>query len=154
MLFHHSFAYLQPGDLVRSGSWGRLLRGYGGQHSLFFRETLWELVRQREFPTLPSRLDASFYYDTEDAARIGMRGGEAGRAPNLYAIELSLPNALIHRADLDLWERAWNDVHQPAEAEDIARRYWSGEMPTGRVECLTESDLRIVRVIERSRPRA
>ncbi len=153
MLFHHNYAYLQPGEIVRAGNWGRVVQGYGGQHPVFFREAIWEGIRQREFPALPSRLRSAFYYDAEEAARVGMREGDQGRAPNLYEVELVTPDAATHRADLHLWECAWWDVHEPAEAEDVARAYWGSQMPTGRAECLTHSDLRIVRVIERSRPR-
>ncbi|MET8518475.1 hypothetical protein [Nocardioides sp. NPDC004968] len=153
MLYHHSYEYLEPGDVVRAGNWGRIVQGYGGQHPIFFREALWELVRKREYPTVPSRLTAAYYYDDEQVARNGMREGDQGRAPNLYEVELVTPMAATHRADLHLWERAWWDAHQPTEAESIARAYWAGHTPTGRTECLTNSDLRILKVIERSRPR-
>ena len=132
---------------------GRVVRGFGGQHPLFLRETLWELVRQRELSAAPSRLSAAFCYDDEDAARVGMLEGDQNRAPNLYEVELVVPTNPVHRADLHLWERAWLYIHDPLEAEDLARAYWRGDMPTGRAELLTASDLRIVCVIERSRPR-
>lgn len=94
-----------------------------------------------------------FYDDEEDAASVGMLEGDQNRAPNLYEIELVVPTSPVHRADLHLWELAWLYIHDPLEAEGLARAYWSSDMPTGRAELLTLSDLRIVSVIERSRPR-
>lgn len=82
-----------------------------------------------------------------------MNAGDPNRAPNLYEVEPVTPHAARHRADLHLWERAWLAVHTPDEATEVARSYWRGDMVTGRFEWLTTSDLRIVRVVERSRSR-
>jgi hypothetical protein len=68
-------------------------------------------------------------------------------------VELVSPETAVHAADLDLWEQAWRLVHLPAEAADVARAYWRGDDVSGRFEYLTESDLRIIGVIERSTPR-
>lgn len=113
--FHHSYAFMEPGEIVRPGNWGRVLRGYGGQHNVFSRETLWELVREQEFASLPSRLEAAYFYEDEPAARQGMLEGDPNRSPNLYEVRVLDAAAPTHRADLHLWEREWWDVHSPGK---------------------------------------
>lgn len=153
MNLHHSYAFMEPGEIVRAGNWGRVVRGYGGQHNIFFRETLWEFVREREFANLPSRLESAYFYKEEATARRGMLEGDPNRSPNLYEVQVLDASAPTHRADLHLWERAWWDVHSPSEAVDVARAYWNCDAPSGRFEWLTLSDLQVVKVVERSRPR-
>lgn len=153
MGFHHNYQYLKPGDVIHAGNWGRLIQGYGAHHTLFLRETLWELVREFEFPQLPSRLRAAFFYDDEPTARRYWLEGDSPLVPNLYEVEVVDPSIPIHRADMELWEQSWLQAHLPQEAADVARLYWKGDAPSGRLESLTHSDLRVVGIVERARPR-
>jgi hypothetical protein len=150
-VFHHSHSFLDPDDVVHAGNWGRVVRGHGGLHPLFLQETLFELVRAREFVDLPSRLTCAFAYDTEAEAAAGRLNDTSSTLQALYEVE-RVDDCVIHRADLDAWEWGLRPVHHPAEAEEVARTYWRGESP-GRQELLVAGDLRVVRVVDRGGPR-
>jgi hypothetical protein len=125
VLLHHSYAYLEPGEVIHAGNWGRIVRGYGTWHSLFLRETLFETVRARDFSSLPSRLNCAFAYEDEESASRGMKDGDANVAPSLYVVEPVDVSAARHVADHDL-VTVPGSLFDPEALEERVRTYWQG----------------------------
>lgn len=150
-MFHHSTEYYDVGETIPAGRWGRLLRGRGGRHGHFFRESLWEHIRATEFSDRPSRLACAYAYDNEQAAqhsRMAHAQETGGWVPSLYRVEPANGDAISHRADVALIDDlvAMTDTHVAVER---IRAYWKGTSIGGPVEVLVGSDLRVVEVLDR-----
>jgi hypothetical protein len=138
---------LSPGSVIEPGNWGRFLRLYSlndpNSRWLPLREYVFETVRLRAFPHLPSRLEAAFVCETLDGLADFKRSSP--RPFDLaYEIELVDPNAAGHRGCL-----AYFDNPPPPQQwtipllEERADAYWSGAN-VQRPEVVTMSPLRVV----------
>ncbi len=95
-------------------------------------------MRVRDFPQKPSRLDVAFCCPSIETVRFYRDKHDVGALD--YRVELVDPSKLHHLADHDLCISGFVGMTQ---MEQIARRYWSGEIVTA-PELLTLSPLRIL----------
>jgi hypothetical protein len=107
-------------------------------------EMAWEIVRLREFPELPSRLNCLFFWMDEGAAR-RFHSNRPWPA-ELYEVEV-VECARICLADMNLI--SYFEVNESAASMmERARRYWAGELPVPPgvpPEVLLEGTVRVVR---------
>lgn len=139
-LWHRSKALYKPGDLIQPGNWGRVVLGMGAGHNFYLREYVLEKIRAKEYPPLPSRLEATFAYVSQNAAlRSFVDHG-------LYEVEVVDETAATHRADID-WVDSMPGCRKFDDLEDAARRYWDGvatEPGNDTFEIVSTSALRVV----------
>ena len=104
-------------------------------------ELVWEIVRLREFPDRPSRLNCMFFWQTESAARNWLSFRTWPSA--LYEVEV-----IEHRAsfltDLNRMELS-SQVVTVAGMMDQARIYWAGTAGWDGSEVLLEGRVRVVK---------
>ncbi len=104
-------------------------------------ELVWEVVRLREFPDRPSRLDCMFFWQTEPVARdwLAIRTWPS----TLYEVEV-----IEHRAsfltDPNRTELS-SEVVTVAGMMDQARTYWTGTAGSHSSEVLLEGRVRVVK---------
>lgn len=122
-MYHKSQQLYLPGDRIRVGNWGRTILGFGPLHNCYYREYLFERIRQAEFSDKPSRLEAVFAFVDRQFA-IAWRRTEVPE--NVYAVRLSDPRASIHLGDMS-WFDQLPQCRTFEEAEYCARQYWKGE---------------------------
>lgn len=146
--FHAAPLPLQPGSVILPGNWGRLLslyrRGVIGDPWIFGADMTFEMIRLKEFPSLPSRLASAFVFEALEHAHNHL----VLKAPTnfLYRVELVEPGAAKHRACLNKINVPADNVPMLPELIRKARLYWSGneiEVP----EVITLSPLRIVELV-------
>ena len=146
-LFHSCPVLLQVGSIIAPGNFGRILRLYKAQNAnvLLFRETTLENIRQKEFPTKPSRLSSTFALETLEEATF-FQTQVLKNFNVVYEVEWTDPGANKHRGD-------YNKVGPGPDAPllsampDVARAYWNGAN-VERAEVVSESALRILRVVD------
>jgi hypothetical protein len=149
VLYHHSHALFDPGEVIHGGNFGRLIRGMSPYHSQATRESIWEAVRIAEFTHLPSRLSAVFAYDDASTA-MDFRARTTnipGLLPWVYEVEPVRSEAVSFKADLqfiDMYNAFRGAPTEKAETEKLARRYWSGERVGPYAELLVFGDLRVL----------
>jgi hypothetical protein len=137
MLYYTRWAGLPAGLTITSGNWGRLVLGNGPQHSWFYRECVWELVREAAAPHAVSRLACAFVFDDLQVAR------RHGASTNEIAYEVTLAQPEKPKTRVDMaWISAVRIAHSTAEVRALAANYWTGQ-PSGTPEweLLTESNL-------------
>ena len=104
-------------------------------------ELVWEVVRLREFPDRPSRLDCMFFWQTESEARNWLSFRTWPSA--LYEVEV-----IEHRAsfltDINRMEYS-SEVVTVSGMMDQARRYWAGTAGAKMTEVLLEGRVRVVK---------
>lgn len=138
-LFHRSNALYAPGDRILPGNWGRLVLGIGGSHPHFFREHIWERIRQSHYPELPSRMTAAYAFEH-------MSGAERftpnqGWQTYTYLVVMADPSLPSHRADMG-WVDLVGGYHEFDAVERVAHDYWSGvEQSSDGWEWLTSGEL-------------
>ncbi len=145
----------QPGELLGGGNFGRGYREYcydiNTSQGAFngwkiAKEVIFEIIRAKHYPTLPSRLECSYAYLTHEAALSGF-------VPNqgLFAFEVEVKDLLApsHIGDFTLL----NSENNPGASEpfipwveNTAHTYWSGHAPQV-PELLTLSAIKVVRRI-------
>jgi hypothetical protein len=134
---------LEVGSVVLPGNWGRMLRTYTpqcGNPWILSRETVYEIIRLREFPSKPSRFYSIFLCPTE--ALLNAFCARTNRIFDLkYEVELVDANANSHNGDWTLANLPDNLNIQAIE--DRARQYWNGHNLEN-VEFMTMSAARIV----------
>src|SRR4051794_24936080 len=124
MFFYKSPHLLEEGAAIGCGNWGRKILGVGPGHTAFYRECLFETIREREFPHRPSRMTAAFAFPDEALAASWKRGN----LPELlYAVRPASDDAEPCRLDMG-WFDELTLQHSFKGAETIVRRYWSGDM--------------------------
>jgi hypothetical protein len=140
ILYHRTQAFLQKGDLIHPGSWGRMVLGVGGSHAFFFREYLFEKIRELEFSSRPGRLSSAYAFENCEFAR---RFRANQNLEHVYVVRPADRSCLSHRADM-----AWVDLVVQYRTfdgvDECARRYWRGELrdPSGQsVEWLFDGAL-------------
>ena len=136
IMCHRSQRLYLPGERVPIGSWGHTILGIGPAHNFYFREYLFEKIRQAEFNDKPSRMDSVFAFVNQQFALNWQRGQE-----NTYAVHLSDPTGNIHRGDMS-WLDQLYQCRTFEAAEYCARRYWKGEQrQPDALEIVAASDL-------------
>ena len=137
MPYYKSQMWYVRGERVHFGNWGRTIFGIGPAHNRFYPEYLLEKIRQLEFPNLPSRMRSSFVFENRDFALNWNRiPGE-----HTYLVCIDDNNAISHRGDMG-WIDLMVSVHSFDEVEDIARRYWRGEVRNqNQLEIVVPSEL-------------
>ncbi len=104
-------------------------------------ELVLEVVRLREFPDRPSRLDCMFFWQTESEARNWLSFRTWPSA--LYEVEV-----IEHRAsfltDMNRMEYS-SEVVTVSGMMDQARRYWAGTAGAKMTEVLLEGRVRVIR---------
>lgn len=100
-------------------------------------EGIFEFVRKTEFPSLPSRLDCSYFFDSLDCFKPLYEAGwaqepEAERAKiRLFEIDLNEENPI--KCDMRIFDEAYDtmlDTQNISAVLDCARRYFSGQPST------------------------
>ena len=111
-------------------------------------ELVWEVVRLREFPDRPSRLDCMFSWQTESEARHWLSFRTWPSA--LYEVEV-----IEHRAsfltDLNRLELS-PEVVTVTGMMDQGRKYWAGTPGSNSGEVLLEGRVRVIRRLDERRP--
>lgn len=144
-LFHRSNALYEPGNRILPGNWGRLIQGIGPQHQHFFREYLWERVRQEpEFAELPSRMRAAFAF--EDGGYAEQFVQQPDIPTYTYLVRVADPKAVTHRADMTWLATDLIAQYRTFEGvEKCARHYWAGDDRAGTSwELLVAGELEII----------
>ena len=127
-LFHVSEQRLNPGDLIRSGRWGRIVLSLGQKHPYFFREHLLEICRTETTKVPVSRLACTYALETLDAARKWAAEGIKIGEPEQYTYRVSPLDITAPRARLDMLWVTWIG-ERGATTDKVARwcsGYWSG----------------------------
>jgi hypothetical protein len=135
---------LEPGAVISPGNWGRIIKQLGWQHGRSVFEVALEDQRARNFSHLPSRFDASFFFDDEGEARF-YQAAQNLVTHLVYEIEPSDPAAAQHQTD-------WRNISPSGSLDnDWTHRYWAPIFqpphPNGHVcrEVLAVSPLRVLR---------
>ena len=146
MPFHWTQEALDPGAILEAGAYGKVLYATGQSHRDALRESILEHIRAQEFPSMPSRLQASFFFHTKDQALTY----STIRGLSSYALyEVEIVSGVTAVADVD-FRRV--DPSGPMGLE-WARAYWRGDLmpPVGNDHLFrqrfTGSDLRVLRAI-------
>jgi hypothetical protein len=117
--FHLSGAMLEPGSVISPGNWGRIIKQLGWQHGRSVFEVALDDQRLRNFATLPSRFEASFFFDDVGEARFYRNTQNHLQTHILYEVDLVDPNAIQHRTD-------WRNISPNGTLDnDWTRRYWA-----------------------------
>ena len=141
--------------MARSATDGQFVLELHGDMAL--REVVWEMVRLREFPDRPSRLDSLFLWSDEEEARAWHyrkhilpppdspqtdRPTTAGIA-GLYEVEVvACRRACIANMSLISY---LNDGETVDSLMKRARRYWRGNIPAAQGEVLLEGSVMVRR---------
>ncbi len=129
VFYHKTSALYEPGDRILPGNWGRLTLGNGptrcdpqGRNN-FFREYVFERVREAEFPGLPSRMRSAFVCETPTATNwLGTEG-------LIYVVQWETSDVPLHRGDLTWFDVFWS--HRTYEGIDYcARQFWTSRERT------------------------
>lgn len=121
--YHFCPTLLSPGSIIEPGNFGRIIRDVGDRHPLYQRETLYEEIRQRDFPGKPSRLKSIFLYRTELEAALGsfLISRQSGQPETAVLYKVTLSNNLdVHRFCLSL------GYGKDGFNTESAVRYWRG----------------------------
>jgi len=138
-LFYRSGVFYQPGEIVPAGNWGRVIQAHGNRHNNFFRELVFESIREDEFADRPSRMTCAFGFEAEAVAR----SFNNALAPLLYRVEIADRAATTFRADMSWFDVLTRGPKAFDEARDIARRYWRGDPKANQWEILATCGLRV-----------
>lgn len=98
---------------------GEILSAYTTFTSESAKEDVWDTIRVQQFPSLPSRRDALFLFDSEMDLQRASEKWWAGQRRRTLKVHIS-EGAALHKADsrlLDSTEDQW---------EENAQRYWRG----------------------------
>src|SRR5258708_40207614 len=96
--FHVSGATLWPGSVISPGNWGRIIKQLGWQPGRSVFEVARDDQRSRNFASLPSRFEASLFFDDIGEARF-YRNVQNLQTHILYEVDLVDPSAPQHRTD-------------------------------------------------------
>lgn len=140
--FHRASQLYEAGDRIRPGNWGKLVRSGGGQHLHFFREYVWERVRQARYSSLPSRMTSAFAFETQTGAEAFPIRSE--QFPEyVYTVDI-VDTPPRHRADMTWWEIA-PSRHSFDAMDELAEHYWRGDVTDpSKVEVIVQGELIVV----------
>ena len=111
------------------------------QATSLFSDLVWEVVRLREFPDRPSRLDCMFFWQTESDARnwLALRTWPSA----LYEVEV-IEHRASFLADMHGLEFS-SEVRTVSAIMDQARTYWAGTAGSSSTEVLLKGRVRVIR---------
>jgi len=145
----------QPGELLGGGNFGRGYRQYPYDINTplgafngwkVAKEMIFESIRVKHYPSLPSHFECSFAYVAREDA---LKGFESERGLFAFEVQLVSLNTPSHIGDFTILSSTNNpDISEPfiPWVEANAHLYWAGFSP--RVpELLALSPLRVVRRI-------
>jgi hypothetical protein len=113
----------------------------GSSALIFFREYAWEHIRENEFPTLVSRMDAGFVFEEPTAAENLQRASDAREL--VYSVALE-PSARATRVNMG-WFNAADNINSFAGVDELVRRYWRGDDRSGSPwEILTDGAVTVI----------
>jgi hypothetical protein len=142
--FHLAPILLAPGSQILPGNWGRIKRQQPNLEGVLFREYVIEQVRQREFPSKPSRLDCVFAFRDADTARgFAAQAGGWFATCILYRVSTEADSASIHYANYNFPGPGGGAMDS---VEELARTYWAEE-PKECVEVLIQAPVTITEVV-------
>lgn len=146
--FHFAPVLLAPGSVIEPGNFGRLIRLNGAAHPLYRREMAYENLRQKHFPSRPSRLDCLFCFPTQQEAELCRAYIQGYAGSILYEVESA--EAQPHIADMN---NAIQHSELPTFDENLIAYYWRGwqrspdPQATTLREVLLQSSVTIIRRI-------
>ena len=97
-------------------------------------EGIFEFIRKTEFPSIPSRLNCSYYFDSLEHFKVLYESGWAQESEEerakirLYEVELEDGNPI--KCDMLLFDEAYDVMLETQDIEvvvDCARRYFAGQ---------------------------
>lgn len=149
-LYHTCLTWLQPDSIIRAGNYGRIIYFEGPNGRFWDRESVLESVRQRDYPSKPSRFKSSFVLDNIRAAHWYHR--RSNRTGVLYEVEPVNINATWHAADLNYVQEL---PSLNLSMQEVAILYWEGRKRVtihgepGLIctEYIAETDLRVIRQV-------
>lgn len=118
-----------------------------------FQEQTFEIIRLKEFPTLPSRYRSIFLFDQlSEAEKFLAKDQRDGT--KIYSVEICDISKLVHRASMKLYERIPLGRPVYPAIEEQARQYWSGVNQIDPIEdfwpeFLVESDVVVREIIKK-----
>ena len=124
--FRVTSLHLSSGDIVQPGNWGGVIQGAGIRHNLYFREALFEDVRQRLRPEAPSRLRSVFGFESRGAADHYIQQ-ESRQSPvplRVYAMRCE-SEPVTHLGSMAVFDKL-NTTFDVAEALRAIEEYWFG----------------------------
>jgi len=161
---------LREGSVVEKGNWGRIIQKnpnfqlYKGmringrfssgvifvnpQDQYIIRELIFERVRKKEFPYAPSRLNCIFVCKTLEGAKNFK--SESGRNLDLiYEVEPTDRPMSSRKLETD-WSWINSIINKSLhEVEEVARKYWRGEIRDPRKrELLWDCGVRILHKVD------
>lgn len=144
--YYCSRAYLESGDVIQPGNWGRVLQGFGAPHTQFFREALFEEVRVRVKPTAPSRLSSLFLCADIGSIEHYRNEVQLPDHPPLHIYEVVIDDAEapLHVGDLSIFI-GLNAVLAIAEARAQAENYWRATHQSSYLETVVSSSATVQR---------
>jgi hypothetical protein len=145
-LFHVSVLYLEAGELVHPGGWGRRIKATGVRHVCYFRELELERARLRIAPDAPSRWTSAFAFSALSEAVPFAAGRQQQEKVLIYEVSTQDGAATISvpMGHID----AWNVLELPEAIEPWADGYWTAAPYAGPGgEVLVDGSLTVVRRI-------
>lgn len=138
--FHLAPIPLSIGSQILPGNWGRIKRMEKNGSDKLFREYVIERVRERSFPSKPSRMNCVFaFVDIQEAVRFRAANG-AFEYSLIYRIAADVDRSSIHYANYN-FPAVGNSALE--YFEELARTYWSEE-PKECVEVLIPAPVTIL----------
>lgn len=95
---------------------------WGKDH--YFWEFAWEMVRNFEFPKMPSRMESVFLFTNEDVARTFKN---ENRGLLYKTVEVELQDGVTEEFDMNWFTDVPSDITL-SEVQEYARKYWSQQM--------------------------
>ena len=124
----------------------KCLKSYVYESCLMVRELVFENVRLREFPDLPSRLECLYCAETLGEARrwipILLRMDKVEKPLQIVKLKAS---GKLFKGDGNLVIRNTNSIDCKIE---MARKYWNQETTSENIELLFVGDVEVVDIIE------
>ena len=139
---------IEVGTRLRGGHFRHTVEeGIATDHTSIL-DLVWELVRAREFPSRPSRLDVLFLWPGEAHARAwhhhqDILGPGTGSRRGLYEVEVERISR-IWAADMDLISYI-GDGETVGKLMQRARRYWGSASAKSDPEILLDGEVRVCR---------
>ena len=99
-----------------------LFYDWGKDH--YFWEFAWEMVRNFEFPNIPSRMDSVFLFTDEDVARTFQT---ENRDLQYKLVNVDLQEGVTEEFDMNWFTDVPSDITL-SEVQEYARKYWSQQM--------------------------
>lgn len=125
--YHVSPIYLENGSVIKKGNWGRVLKQYIGNDCgglNLFRERVLEEIRQKNFPTKPSRLDCIFLLVSIDEAKT-YQNLQNLRTSLIYKVRITNLATAAHLGNYNKVLPTPPDCHFE-KMDEVATNYWAG----------------------------